>query len=146
MAAAKTTKVTTPAIFQQIGKTAPLDLFFGPQLKHFWEAQEQILDETEAYARGWFERRHTAARTALALVRDAAERGGSDPMVTYRAMMDWQMHSAERLNADMEQWLELCARCANCLSRGEIEAGTESLEGMGEITQQARGARHATPV
>ncbi|MDR9393630.1 hypothetical protein [Roseovarius sp. SYSU LYC5161] len=117
----------------------------APQVEHFWEAQENILNETERFARHWFERRHAATRTALEAAHDVARNGSSDPTMMIKAITDWQAHSMERIAADIEDCAELFSRCAGHVTRAETEAGEEGLEEAARNVNAAGAAqRHAS--
>ena len=55
--------------------------------QRFWENQEKVLDNMQALANGWFERRHTGTHTA----REAAERmcGTQTFVDLIQAYQDW---------------------------------------------------------
>ena len=38
---------------------------FGRQARHFWQAQDRVLEEVEKFSSAWFKRRHEATRTAI---------------------------------------------------------------------------------
>ncbi|MDW4551169.1 hypothetical protein R5H32_17540 [Defluviimonas sp. D31] len=117
----------------------------GPPVHQFWEVQEKLLDEVEEFTRLWFARRHAAARTAIEASKAAMESGGSDPTAALRMVSEWQAHSVERLAEDIQQWAELCSRCAGHLAIGEVAAGEEALERASKEIAKAE-AKHATPV
>lgn len=64
----------------------------------FWENEEKILDNMQAFANGWFERRHAGTRSA----REAAERMfGSETIVdAVQAHQEWVRGAFERIMAD----------------------------------------------
>jgi hypothetical protein len=66
--------------------------------RRFWDSQDRILDNMQAFATGWFERRHTGAVSA----REAAERMyGSETIVgLMQAYQDWARGTFERIMAD----------------------------------------------
>ena len=66
--------------------------------RRFWESQERILDNMQAFANGWFERRHTGALSA----REAAERmcGTGTIVGLIQAYQDWTRGTFERIMAD----------------------------------------------
>ena len=67
-------------------------------VRRFWESQDRILDNMQAFANGWFERRHTGALSA----REAAERMcGTDTIVgLFQAYQDWARGTFDRIMAD----------------------------------------------
>lgn len=117
-----------------------------PPAEHFWQAQEDILGETEAFARHWFERRHTATRTALETARKISEKGPSDPVGAIQAMADWQAHSMERMAEDLREWLDLWSRCAAHMTRAEVETGQEGLEKLAKSAASTRRKKDDVPV
>ncbi len=106
----------------------------APQMEQFWKAQDGILKEAEAFSEAWFQRRHEAAKTALDAVRDANGEGEAPP-TAMRTMLDWQQHSLQRLAEDMQQWVELCSRCASRMTAAEVDAGKEGVE---EVAKRAK--------
>lgn len=119
---------------------------FGPPFAHFRDAQEQILRDTENFAKNWFERRHTATRTALETAKEMAAHGPSDPAGAMRALTHWQAHSMERIAQDYREWLELCARCVDHVSRAEAQAGEESVDRMAKSVASTRRMKDDVPV
>jgi len=128
------------------GKGLPASPGLGPQMRQFWESQQKILSEAEAFAQHWFARRHEAMRAALDACEQAAEANPTDATGALQAFRDWQSHSAERLAEDMREWVELCARCAGHVVSAEVDANTESLEELRRQTDSELHAHHATPV
>lgn len=117
----------------------------APQMEQFWKAQDAILEETEAFTKSWFDRRHKAAQTALEALRNV-NGDGADPSAATRTMMDWQQHSFQRLASDMQEWLELCSRCANRVSSAEVEGSKKGLEEVAKRAKSTAKTKHATPV
>jgi hypothetical protein len=70
----------------------------GDNARYFWEMQDKILDNMQAFSNGWFERRHTGTNSAS----EAAERMcGTNTMVdVIQAYQDWARGAYERLMAD----------------------------------------------
>jgi hypothetical protein len=64
----------------------------------FWKNQEKILDSMNELARGWFERRREATKTALELAQSAGT--AASPTDVIQECHAWMMRSAERLAAD----------------------------------------------
>lgn len=118
----------------------------APQVEHFWDAQDNILKESETFTKHWFARRHTAARTALQTVRTVSETGSSDPAKALSAIADWQAKSMERMVEDVREWFDLCSRCAAHLSRAEIEAGEEGIEKAAQATASKRRPKDDVPL
>ncbi|MCV2868442.1 hypothetical protein OEW28_07350 [Defluviimonas sp. WL0002] len=83
-----------------------------PQIEQFWRAQDRILEDAEVYSRNWFARRHQAAQSALEAVREANGEA-ADHAAALQVMIGWQQHSMQRMTEDMQQWLDLCSRCAS---------------------------------
>ncbi len=140
MATSKSTETTVTAIpemIQQVQRAFGSSPLAAPQMEEFWKAQEQLLDEAEAFSRHWFERRHVAARTAMETARELREDGAGDPGSAMKAMGDWQAESVQRMVADWQEWLELCQRCAGHMSAGGMEAQRESAASA----QKSSGAR-----
>jgi hypothetical protein len=117
----------------------------APQLERFWSAQDRILDEAEGFSRAWFERRHEAAETALEALRKA-NGDGTDLSAAMRAMVDWQQSSFQRLTDDVQDWVELCSRCAGRMTRAEVEAGKDGADEVAKRTKAVAKTNHSTPV
>jgi len=117
----------------------------APQMEQVWKAQEGLLDETEAFTKAWYDRRHEAARSALETVRKI-NGDGADPAAAMQAITDWQRHSIERMTEDIQQFTEMCSRCVGRIASAETQAAEDALEEIGERTKSAAGKKHATPV
>ena len=122
-----------------------LNPVIGPQMEEYWKAQDRILEETEAFSKAWFERRHAAAQSALEAVRKT-NGNGADPSAAMQAMVDWQQGSVRRMAEDMQEWMELCSRCASRVTQAEIDAGKEGAGEAAKRTTSAAKTTKATPV
>jgi len=71
---------------------------FIENARRFWENQERILDNMQAFANGWFERRHAGALSAC----NAAERmcGTVTIVGLVQAYQDWARGTFDRIMAD----------------------------------------------
>jgi hypothetical protein len=71
---------------------------FIENTRRFWENQERMLDNMQAFANGWFERRHTAAHSAC----EAAERMCGTVTIAglVHTYQDWARGTFERMMAD----------------------------------------------
>lgn len=132
-------------LMEQAREVFALNPMMGPQIEQFLKAQDDILEETEAFSTAWFQRRHEAAHSALEAVRKADGHGG-DPSNAMQAMIDWQQGSFRRMADDVQGWVELCSRCAGCMTRAEVEAGKEGAEEIAKRAKTAAHTNHATPV
>ncbi len=119
---------------------------FSAQIEQFWDAQEKILEETEAFAQHWFERRHEAVRTALKTARNASSANAADPTQAFQNMANWQRHSAERLVADAQEWYETVARCASYMAETEIAAVEKTVDDVAETAKRAGKSSKSEPV
>lgn len=117
----------------------------APQMMQFWQAQDCMLNEVEAFSKAWFARRHAATQSALDALHKA-DTAGADPAKSMKLAFDWQQHSFQRLAEDMQQWMALCARCTGHVADAEIEAGKEGADHLVSQVAAASGAKHATPV
>jgi len=133
-------------MFKQTQELMGFNPMLGPQIEHFWQAQENILSETERFARHWFERRHAATLTALDTARNVTKCGASDPAAAVKAVSDWQAHSLERIAEDVGEWLDLFAQCTAHMSRAEAEAGAEGLDAANRTMKAAAATKEAVPV
>ena len=129
-------------ILQPMQSVTLFNPILKPQLEQFWKAQEKILDESESFARHWFERRHEAARTGLGAARDAVSGDGPDPAAMMKVVADWQHHSAERMAEDTREWFDMLFRCASFVSETEAGAAEEMLDEGAKLARRAtRSAR-----
>ena len=64
----------------------------------FWHGQQKVLDSMQAFAGGWFDRRHTGTRAAL----EAAQRmcAAKTPLDAVREYQEWASGSMQRMAAD----------------------------------------------
>jgi len=71
---------------------------FQENARRFWENQDKILENMEAFAANWFKRRHTGTHSA----QEAAERmcGTESVVEMIQACQDWAKGAFERVMAD----------------------------------------------
>lgn len=127
---------------QYLGFTAMV----GPQTEEFWRAQDQILNETEAFTKNWFERRHTATQTALDAVKSMSQTTTSDPVSSMKALADWQAHSIARVTEDFRELFDLCTRCAGYLGKVEIQAEEDALKTLAQAQPSTKRNKDDVPV
>jgi hypothetical protein len=108
----------------------------GAQAGQFRDAQENILNESRAFATRWFERRQADTRSAIETAGDIAAKGPSDPAAALRSVTEWQAHAMERMTEDFRDWLELCSDCAGHLARVEIAASEEIAKSAGSTKRR----------
>ncbi|SDZ60029.1 Phasin protein [Jannaschia faecimaris] len=132
-------------LMKQTQAAVTLNPMLRPQIDQYWQMQEKMLREAEAFTKHWFERRHTATETALKASKDAMS-GGSDPTDALKTMSDWQQHSMERLVEDFREWVELCSRCAGHVTRAEVEAEVDGLKRTAKQVAASTNTKHSTPV
>ncbi|WP_171103496.1 MULTISPECIES: phasin family protein [unclassified Ruegeria] len=133
-------------IFKQMQPPTAGNAAFGAQIEQFWDAQEKMLEETEAFAQHWFERRHMAVRTALQAARNVSSANPSDPSEALKSIAEWQRHSSERLVADAQEWFETVARCAAYVAETEAEAVEKTVEDISTATKSAGKSSKSEPV
>ncbi|CUH49212.1 phasin family protein [Ruegeria atlantica] len=133
-------------IFKQMQPPMSGNPAFGAQIEQFWDAQEKFLEETEAFAQHWFERRHEAVRTALQAARNVSSANPSDPSKAFQSMAEWQRHSAERLVADAQEWFETVSRCASYVAETEVEAVEKTVDDVAAATKSAGKSSKSEPV
>jgi len=94
-----------------------------PQIEQFWKTQDDFLNETEAFYRDWFRRRHEAATAAIEATRKMSGGNGGqiDPSAALQAIADWQRRSLERVMEDFQDWGRLCTRCAGAVAAAPVE-------------------------
>ena len=86
------------AMQQAFGAFAPLRAALGENSANYWRNQDKILDSMQEFARGWFERRHEAAKSALDAARCSCE--ANSPADVVRGFQAWMMGSMQRVAAD----------------------------------------------
>lgn len=116
------------SLFKQARSMGGMVPMSGPQMRHFWEAQDQVLEEAEAFAQHWFNRRHRATHSAIDTAKVLSKNGISDPADSIRAMTEWQAKSAERIGEDMREWMDMCARCTSLVYASEVQAAEEAIK------------------
>lgn len=97
-----------------------------PQLEQFWNTQDSMLKGAETFARHWFERRHQATETAVEALHEVSATGQPDPAAAMQAIFNWQRGSAERLKADLQEWMTLCAHLTQAATTAQGEAASKS--------------------
>ena len=137
-------KTDLPTMVEQ-AQTLMMSPLITPQLERLWKAQDEILEESEAFSMAWFARRHEATKTALDAVH-GMNGAGATPAAAMRTLAQWQQGSLQRLADDFQQWLGLCARCTGRMTGAEFEAAREGAERVGKRAKSSAAARHATPV
>ncbi|MFZ1949648.1 MAG: hypothetical protein WB037_27460 [Pseudolabrys sp.] len=78
--------------------TSMLSESFRENARRFWENQDKILDNMQAFTNSWFDHRHTGTHSA----QEAAERMcGTEKIVDLvQAYQDWAKGAFERIMAD----------------------------------------------
>ncbi|MCO4847870.1 MAG: hypothetical protein KC448_07850 [Yoonia sp.] len=122
-----------------------LNPMLRPQVEQYWQAQEKMLKEAETFTKHWFERRHTAAKSALETARDVTNGGSASPDAM-RVLSDWQRQSLERAVVDSQEWIDLCTRCVEHVTTAEVEAEKAGLEKATKQLASGSKKKHATPV
>jgi len=144
-------KSVTGDIMEQAKAMLAFNPMMGPQVEQFWKMQENVLQDAEAFSRGWFERRHEAAQSALDATREVAGNGATEPTSAQRAsaqraVTDWNRHSLERMTEDFQEWMKFCTKCAGHFSKAELQAGEQEMEEVKKATAAAEKSKHSTPV
>lgn len=111
---------------------------FGPQARHFWQAQDRMLEEVEKFSSAWFKRRHEATRTAIEASAKLIDSGMRDPGEAMKAIAAWQTHSMERLAEDAKDCAETMTRCASLVVSNEVEAMEETAENSRRATKTSK--------
>src|SRR5215831_10336275 len=111
--------------------TPEISASFKDNSRRFWESQERILDNMQAFANGWFERRHAGALSAC----NAAERmcGTVTIVGLVHAYQDWARGTFERMMAD------------GLSCQQQIFAATSALTSP-PLAPSANGKKEAEPV
>jgi len=117
---------------KQVPLGHPIMPMLGSQAKHFWEIQESILNETEAFSKNWFERHHKASRAGLEAANSFKENGATNPGAVLRTIADWQTQSMQRLVDDFQEWVALYSRCTAHLANQEMQSMEDVKEKAAE--------------
>ena len=133
-------------VMQQAKGLLAVNPIMAPQFEQFWKMQENVLQEAEAFSRGWFQRRHEAAKSALEATRGLNGNGAAESPSALQAITDWNRHSMERMTEDFQEWMKFCTQCAGHLSAAEAEAGKQELEEARKHASAAGKAKHSNPV
>lgn len=135
----------TQALFKLSGAATP-------QLEQYWNMQGSMLKDAETFARHWFKRRHEATETAVEALHEVSATGRPDPAAAMQAIFNWQRGSAERLNADLQDWTTLCAHLTQAATTAQAEAASSEADqdkatkvGARSTTSGSK-SEHATPV
>ncbi len=118
----------------------------APQFENLLRVEKSILSEAETFSRHWFERRHEATDTAIKAVREMNSAAAGDPSAAMQAVIAWHRGSFQRVNADLQEWIKLCMRCAGAATTAQLDTdqgGARQAEGKASSKPQAG---HATPV
>lgn len=137
MEQSKPAMTTAADLINQAPLGSAMTPILGPQAQHLWEAQESILSEAEAFSKHWFERRHTAATTALEAAKSMTQNGATNPGAVMKIIADWQTHSVERLVEDFQEWVALCSRCATHVANHETRSVEDVMEKAAETASSS---------
>ena len=132
--------------FKDAAAIFALNPIIAPQVEQFWQAQDKMLCDVEAFSKNWFARRHTATQTALDTAIDVTAEVRQHPSEAISALSDWQRQSMERVIADFQDWVDLCSRCVAHVVSAEIEAEKEELEATAKALASEAKTKHAMPV
>lgn len=110
----------------------------SPYGRHFWEAQERMLKEAEAYSTAWFQRRHEATQAAMKASEDLAASGAKDPALVLETMAQLRAKSMERLAADARECAEMIGRCAGMLVNEQATAMDEAKKNVEKATKTTK--------
>ena len=146
MTASKSSPSSITDMVRQSQAMFAMPLVGAPQAEHFWEMQENMLSDSEIFAKHWFERRHTATRTAMKTAKEIADTGPADPATAMKAVTDWQAHSMARIAEDFREWLDLCSRCAGHMGRAELDAGEDGLKQVAKSAGSTKRRKDDIPV
>lgn len=113
-------------------------LFLTPQSKHFFEAQQRILDEVETFSTAWFQRRQDAVQAMVDSARRIASEGGRDPAKMIKEATEFQAGAMKRISEDAKTCTEMLTHCAEAVSRNEVEAMQETADNTQRATTTAK--------
>lgn len=141
-------KALTRQALRQTQTSIALASILMPRVKDLKASQEQILDETESFAKAWFARRHTAASTGAEALQQMGAVALSDPSAAMKVMGAWQAGSMGRIAQDFSEWSALCMTCANRTLKAEADAGRALIKDATSqsTTPETTAKDHSTPV
>lgn len=108
----------------------------APQIDHVAKAHQDMVRQTETFARSWVERRQEAAETGMQALREMSASGPTDPVTAMAVMADWQRGSVARMTADLHDWVAMCTGLAQTAAPGGGDTATRPDGGQ---TESGRG-------
>ena len=114
---------------------------FRENAQRFWENQDKILDNMQAFSNSWFEHRHTGTRSAS----ECSDRMCStETMVDLmQAYQDWARGAFERMMADGVAWQQYFIAATGALTSPPL-APPVSEQGSEPARSQAKTSTRAT--
>ncbi len=129
------------AMQHAFGMFAPLRAALGENSVNYWRNQDKILDGMQEFARGWFERRHEATKTALDAARCSCE--ANSPAEVVQEFQAWMMGAMQRVAADglaCQKYLmamaELASASAEAREDQEAESPRRATAHVGESAEE----------
>jgi hypothetical protein len=127
-----------------------LDGAGAPQIERMMQMQQEMFRQTETFARHWMERRQEAADAGMEALHEIGSTSGTDPMAAVRAITDWQRGSFMRMNADLQEWFEICTHAAQLPKPDDTATSQDPGQGAngrkkGQTAPKPK-SEHATPV
>src|SRR5262245_25367391 len=109
--------------------------------RRFWENQDKILENMEAFTSNWFKRRHTGTHSAQEA---AARMCGTESMVdVVQAYQDWAKGAFERMMADAIACQDQIVAASSALTSPPLapsEKGTEPARPETKVTTRVRAS------
>ena len=112
---------------------------FRENARRFWENQDKILDNMQAFTNSWFDHRHTGTHSA----KDAAERMcGTETIADLaQAYQDWAKGAFERIMADGLAWQQQIIAATGAPSSPPI-APSVTEKGLWPMRPETRAPAH----
>lgn len=126
---------------QTAARMNPMAAAFGPQAMRCWEAHQSILADFETLAASWLKRRHAAADSAQAALREIGRDG--DPARIDEAMSvmnDWLSKEMTRLSQDATDNLDFGMKTFVHLTEGVAGVEAEAVESVREAAERSAEA------
>lgn len=121
-----------------------------PEGGRILKLQKDMVEQAETFARHWLERRRDAGETGLTLLNEIRSTNGTDPVAAMKAITAWQNESFKRLNADLQEWVDLCTKATQLAPLALDEAVPQDTDRKKPSRARSRTAsskaNHATPV
>lgn len=120
-----------------------LNPMIAPQVRQFWQVQQDMLERAETFGQEWCARRHEAVETTVDTINTMV--GDGDTTEKLQAFSEFYGQAIRHASEDFYGAFALGTLCANDITRAEIMAEQEGIEKTAEQISSTK-RKHATPV